>query len=156
LSVGPGLQVVLELFDKEGPEGPTPFSEADRQLTGAAAELGAEVLRQALAERQEQRVLADALVAAKEVGEAVAQSLEEGAEPRPEEPPPPSVLERLREGLEGNAGAAVDAGPTLRLAEAIRVLALRYGPTAVAHCTSLVEGVRKLLDETTGAVEGSP
>jgi ActR/RegA family two-component response regulator len=156
LSVGPGLQAVLELFDKEGPDGPLAFTEADRQLTRAAADLGAEMLRQALAERQAQRVLAEALAAALEAGDAVAQSLEGGPPPRPEDPPPASVLERLREGLEGNAAAAVDAGPTLRLAEAIRVLALRYGPPAVAHCTALVEGLRKLLDETTGAGEGSP
>ena len=67
------------------------------------------------------------------------------APPDPEEPPPSEVLERLREGLR-DTSAAVDAGPTLRLAEAVRVLALRYGPEAVEHCTRLVEGVHALLD----------
>src|SRR5262249_46043429 len=60
LPVASGVQVVLELFDKQGPhEGPDAqrFTEVDHQLVGAAAEVGAEMLRHALAERQTQQVL---------------------------------------------------------------------------------------------------
>jgi ActR/RegA family two-component response regulator len=144
LSVAAGLQAVLELFDKQGGG----FTEADRQLAAAAADFGAEMLRQALAERQTHRVLFDAVEAALGASDRVAQSLD-GAGPRPEDPPPPAVLEQLREGLD-TVGDSLDAGATLRLAEAIRVLAVRHGPSAVNHCIQLVEGLRQLLDEMTG------
>jgi hypothetical protein len=145
LSVAPGLQAVLELFDKQS-EGA--FTESDRQLAAAAADFGSEMLRQALAERQMHRVLFDAVEAALGASDSMAQSLD-GTGPRPEDPPPAAVLEQLREGLDSD-GDAVDAGATLRLAEAIRVLAVRHGPSAVTHCIRLVEGVRQLLDEMTG------
>ena len=41
----------------------------------------------------------------------------------------------------------------MRLAEAVRVLAVRHGPAAVKHCIAMVESLRKTLDEITG---GSP
>jgi hypothetical protein len=59
------------------------------------------------------------------------------------------VLDRLKSGLAGGATEAIDAASTLRLAEAIRVVALRHGPRAVDHCTRLVEDLRRLLDEVT-------
>jgi ActR/RegA family two-component response regulator len=163
LSVQPGLQVVIELFDKEGPGGePASFDEADRQLARAASAFGADILRQALAERQTHRVLFDAVAAALRAGDAVAGALPGGAAataPRGGEPaagpPPADVLEQLAAGLRGSEAESIDARHTVRLAEAIRVLALRYGPTALEHCTRLVEGARALLDEVTGgAPEG--
>ena len=63
----------------------------------------------------------------------------------PDDPTPSAVLEQLKEGLSANAGP--DAGETLRLAEAVRVLALRHGTAAVCHCTEMVESLRRLLDE---------
>jgi ActR/RegA family two-component response regulator len=156
LSVTPGMQVVLELFDKVGPAGqPTHFSDADRQLVRAAADFGTEMLRQALSERQTQRMLFDAVAAALGAGDAVARSLQGSPPPRPEDPPPDAVLNQLRQGLSEHV-VAPDSGPTLRLAEAIRVLSLRYGPPAVEHCTRLVEGLRGLLDEVSGAGETGP
>jgi len=74
-----------------------------------------------------------------------------GPPPRPEDPAPAAVLEQLRQGLRGPAGSAAEAGEAVRLAEAVRVLAARHGPAAVRHCVRLVEGVRDLLDEATGA-----
>jgi ActR/RegA family two-component response regulator len=145
LSVAPGLQAVLELFDKHGSAS---FTEADRQLAAAAADFGTEMLRQALAERQMHRVLFDAVEAALGASDSMAQSLD-GAAPRPEDPPPAAVLEQLREGLDAGS-EAMDAEATLRLAEAIRVLAVRHGPSAVNHCIRLVESLRQLLDEMTG------
>ncbi|MGH7222308.1 MAG: response regulator, partial [Gemmataceae bacterium] len=106
-----------------------------------------DMLRQALAERQMHRVLFDAIEAALGASDSMAQSLA-GAAPRPEDPPPAAVLQRLREGLH-ESGEAMDADATLRLAESIRVLAVRHGSSAVQHCIRLVESLRQLLDEMT-------
>jgi ActR/RegA family two-component response regulator len=153
LAVAPGLQAVLELFDKEGARGEAlAFDDADRQLARVAAELGADVLRQALAERQTQRVLFDAVGAALRTSDEVARTLRPAEEPSPQIAPPAGVMEQLHAGLSGAVGA-IDADSTLRLAEAIRVLALRYGPRAVEHCITLVKDLRGLLDEVTGAGE---
>jgi hypothetical protein len=143
LSVAPGLQAVLEVFDKPGAGG---FTEADCRLAGAAAELGTELLRQALTERQARAGLFEAVAAALKASESMADSLR-GA-PRPEEPPPDAVLEPLRQAWPG--GDAIDADEAVKLAEAVRVLGLRHGPAAVRHCTRLVEAVRQLLDEAAG------
>jgi hypothetical protein len=151
LSVAPGLQVVLELFDKDTPDAAA-FTDADRRLAAAAADFGAEMLRQALAERQTQRVLFDAVEAALAASDSMAESLR-GASARPDDPPPEAVLERLKDALSGSTGAAMDAGETLRLAEAVRVLALRHGPSAVRHCTEMTESLRRLLDEAAGVEE---
>lgn len=143
LAVGPGLHVVLELFDKPDRD----FDEADRQLVAAAADLGAEMLRQSLAGRQTHRVLLDAVAAALGAADHAAETLR--GDPRPEEPPPADVLDRLRAGVAA-PGSPLDADATLRLAEAVRVLAVRHGPAAVRHCTRLVESLRELLDSATG------
>jgi two-component system nitrogen regulation response regulator NtrX len=150
LAVAPGIHVVLELFDKEAADG---FTEDDRRLVGAAADFGAEMLRQALAERKMHEVLLDAVAAALNAGDVVAGSLAGSPSSRAEEPPPPSVLDQLRQGLEATPGTALTADDTLRLAEAVRVLALRHGPPAVRHCIRLVEDLRELLDSLTGAGE---
>jgi two-component system nitrogen regulation response regulator NtrX len=73
MSVAPGVQVVLELFDKEGA-----FTEEDRHLVGAAADFGVEMLRQALAQRQTHQVLFDAVEAALGASESVVESLAGG------------------------------------------------------------------------------
>ncbi len=153
LSVASGVQVVLELFDKQDARGELiagGFGEEDHRLIGAAADLGAELLRLALAERQTHQVLFDAVAAALDAGDSLAESLQGAAAERPEEPPPAVVLDRIRAGLNASAGATVDADETLRLVEAIRVLAVRHGPVAVAHCIRLVESLRGLLDSVTG------
>jgi two-component system, NtrC family, nitrogen regulation response regulator NtrX len=146
MNVSAGVQVVLELFDKVGE-----FTEDDRRLVAAAADFGAEMLRQALAERQTHQVLLDAVGAALGASESVAASLRGGAAARAEEPPPAAIMDQLRQGLSAAPAPAADAGETLRLAEAVRVLALRHGPAAVRHCTRLVDEVRALLDEITEA-----
>jgi ActR/RegA family two-component response regulator len=144
LRVGPGAHVVLELFDKPV------FTDDDRKLVAAAADIGAELLRQALAERQTQRLLFDAVQAALTSSENVTRTLAYSPEPRPEEPPPADVLERLRQGLADNPNAVTDAGTGLELVEAVRVLAVRHGPEAVRHCVTMVEDLRRLLDGITG------
>lgn len=139
ISVSPGTQVVLELFDKQDE-----FTSADRHLVRAAAAFGGDLLRQALAEHQTQRVLFDAVEAALHAGDAVTQTLQTGASP------PADVLEHLHQGLRGSEVEGLDAKAMLRLAEAIRVLALRYGPRALEHCTRLVEDLRGVLDAICG------
>jgi hypothetical protein len=154
--VGPGVQVVLELFDKQGshPAGEDrAFTAADHRLLAAAADFGAEMLRQALAERQMHQMLFDAVAAALGASDSVAASLQGSAEQRREEPPPAAIMDQLREGLSANTAATVDAEETLRLAEAVRVLAVCHGPAAVRHCIRLVENLRELLDAVTGAGE---
>jgi hypothetical protein len=111
------------------------------------------MLRHALAERQMHQLLFDAVDAALGASRSVAQSLQRTGSERPDEPPSQAVMNRLREGLSANATATVDADETLRLAEAVRELAVRHGPGAVRHCIRLVESLRQLLDSVTGAGE---
>src|SRR5262249_23647595 len=155
MAVAPGIQVVLELFDKRAPGNgqAEAFTAEDQRLVAAAADFGAEMLRQALAERRTHQVLFDAVAAALGASHSVAESLRRPPAERRDEPPSAAVLDRLREGLGANASAAVDAEETLRLAEAVRVLAVRHGQAAVRHCTCLVENLRQLLDSVTGAGE---
>lgn len=144
--VGPGFHVVLELFDKPA------FTEDDRRLVAAAADIGAEMLRQALAERQTSRLLFDAVEAALRASEDVSKVIAyDPAADRPDGPPPPAVLERLRLGLDSDVNSVVDADTGLKLVEAVRVLAVRHGPGAVQHCVTVVESLRKMLDGVTGA-----
>ncbi len=157
LAVAPGVNVVIELFDKQTERGEVgPFTPDDHRLIGAAADFGAEMLRQALAQRQTHQLLLDAVAAALGASDTVVESLRGTAAERREQPPPAPVLDRLREGLRAAAGSAVAAEDTLRLAEAVRVLALRHGAPAVRHCVRLVEELRGLLDTVTGAGEVRP
>jgi two-component system nitrogen regulation response regulator NtrX len=157
LAVGAGTHVVFELFDKQkGTGGPaeTGFSIEDRRLAAGAADIGAELLRQALAKEQVHQILIDAMESALHAGESVAQTLHEPTSTKPQDPLPPSMLDQLREGFT-SAGATLDGAETLRLAEAIRVLAVKHGPVAVEHCIQLVESLRTLLDRVTDGESSS-
>jgi DNA-binding NarL/FixJ family response regulator len=147
LEVAPGIQVVIELFDKPA------FTPEDQQLAAAGAELGSELLRQALAERQTHQLLLSAVGSALEASESMATSLHAGQAEKQKEVPPVEVLEQLREGLDAARSKPMDPEDTLRLAEAVRVLAVKHGPAAVKHCTRLVQDLRELLDTVTGAGE---
>lgn len=149
VAVVPGHQVVLELLDKTIDGIPAAFTTQDRQVLRVAAELGGELLRQALSEKRTQSVLFDAVAAALHLGDAVRQTIEGSTTAPPL--PPADVLDLLRDGLRDTSADAIDADSTCRLAEAIRVLALRYGEPAVRHCILLVENLRTLLDDVTGA-----
>jgi ActR/RegA family two-component response regulator len=154
LNVAPGVQMVLELLDKQGPEGlaDSGFTDEDHRLVRATAHLGAEMLRQALAQRQTHQVLFDAVGAALGASDSVEATLRGKAAERLEQPPPVAIMDRLREGLSASVTTGtMSPDASLRLAEAIRVLALRHGPPAVQHCTRLVEGLRELLDTVTGS-----
>jgi hypothetical protein len=143
LPVGAGTVVVLELFDKPSPG----FTDADRRLVAAAAEVGTDLLRQSFAERQTHRLLFDAVEAALQATSGVTEML---AVPADGEGPPAVVMEKLKAGLASDANAVADAETTLRLVEAVRSLAVRHGPAAVDHCVKVVKDLHKLLDGFTG------
>jgi two-component system, NtrC family, nitrogen regulation response regulator NtrX len=151
MTVAPGVQAVLELFDKKGG-----FTAEDQRLVSAAADFGTELLRQALTERQTHQLLFQAVEAALGASAHVAESLRGSASERQKQPPPAPVMDQLRKSLNANLGAAIDSTDTLRLAEAVRVLAVRHGPAAIQHCIQLVESLRGLLDTLTGAGETRP
>jgi hypothetical protein len=166
------MTVVLELFDKQLPpplataagergrgEGAqvssTAFTEDDRRLVSAAAEFGAEMIKQALGERQMQGMLVDAVAAALKSSQSVAATLAPVAERRGQAPPlaappPAPVLEQLRQSLEQFALGQVDPDQALKLAELLRVISLRHGRQAVQYCIGLLEGVDQLLRTATG------
>jgi len=159
LAVGHGINVVLELFDKQGPTGevlPSGFTDSDRRLVAVAAELGTAMMRQALSERQMHQVLFDAVGAALHAGDSLVDSMKGSQGDRLEEPPNDRVLQQLREGLTAHGVRGQSCEETLELAEAIRVLALRHGQAGVRHCIHLVESVRDLLDHVTGSGENQP
>jgi ActR/RegA family two-component response regulator len=148
LPVAPHLQAVIELFDKR-PGGADGFTAEDQRLLQTAAVFATDLLRQALANRQTHQLLLEAVGAALGASDNVAQSL--AAAPVPaRQPPPAQVLDQMRTALDSTAGAPIDSADSLRLAEAIRVLALSHGRPAVQHCTRLVESLRELLDQVAG------
>ncbi len=145
--VAPGLHAVLELLDKQ--VAGTSFSAEDKGLAQAAANLGTELLRQALGQRQTQQLLLDAVGAALGAGEQMAQTLGGTTARSLEQPPPVEFLDQLRQGLSMGSNDRAGAEQSLRLAEAIRVLSLKHGRHALDHCLHLVEQVRTLLDLVT-------
>jgi DNA-binding response OmpR family regulator len=138
MTVASGTQVVIELFDKS-----TGFSADDQHIARAAANLGVELMRQALGQRITHELLFDAVAAALKASDQMTASLQGDAKP------PPQVLEQLRAGLQETheEGAEIN----LLLAEAIRGLSNRHGQPALEHCLRLVEETRTLLDRATGA-----
>jgi hypothetical protein len=153
LAVETGMHVVLELFDKRSAAGeidPKGFSEADVRLVRDAGEFGAEMLRQYLAQRQSHRILLDAVESALRAGESAAQTIGADTGPSAAEPPANPVLVQIRESLGPAGQGAMAPTDSVRLAEAIRVLATRHGQPAVRHCTGLIEGLRQLLDAAAG------
>ncbi len=141
LRVASDTVVVVELFDKASPG----FTEEDRRLIASAAEVGMDLLRQAVAERQTHQLLFDAVEAALH---ATAHLVDMPT--APDTAPPPSVMARLKEGLGADSNATAPPDTTLRLVEAVRALAVRHGPSAVEHCVKVVNDLRELLDEMTG------
>jgi len=142
LPAGSGTAVVLELFDKPDPG----FTEDDRRLVSAAAEVGGDLIRQAIGERGSHQLLFDAVEAALSASAGMQETLAD-----PAAPAPAAAMERLREGLGSDANAVADGDTTLKLIEAVRALAVKHGPAAVDHCVKLVTDLRNLLDAVTGA-----
>ena len=147
LSLESGVHVVIELFDREQPYGPV-----EQQLARSAAEVGTELLRQAMGQRDTHQLLLDAVGAALRASEQVSASLDAD---RGGQPPPSQVMEQLRASL---AVADTDGASEarLRLAEAIRSLASTHGAASLDHCLRMVQSVRELLDQTCGAEPYTP
>ncbi len=145
MNVAAGTHVVIELFDKAAG-----FNADDQHAARSAANLGSELMRQALGQRHTHQLLFDAVAAAMKVSEQMAASLSGAAAPGKA---PELVLEQLRAGLKNTSEDAAAAEISLRLAEAIRVLATKHGQPALEHCLHLVEQVRVLLDRATGPIE---
>ncbi len=120
MDVAPGVQAVLELFDKPGG-----FSPADERLAAELAAMGEDLLRQSLAGRRMNATLAQALQAAAR--------LRDGVAPAAEAPP-----------------TALAPDGTMKLAEAIHALAARHGEPALEHCLRMVEALGGLLDTVVG------
>jgi two-component system nitrogen regulation response regulator NtrX len=146
LSVAPGLHAVIELFDKAN----GPFTPEDQRLVDAAADIGVELLRQALGQRQQHELLLDAVAAALTASDHVTAVLPSGAVSRPDEPPPAQVLDQLRQSLSASGPDGASAEQSVALAEAIRVLAVKHGPVALEHCLRAVQNVTTLLNKITG------
>jgi DNA-binding NarL/FixJ family response regulator len=136
LAVGGNVAAVVELFDKPG----AGFTPEDRRLAAAAAAVGSVLLQQALADRQAQRTLFDAV-------EAALNSTHLTGAPASELPA--AVRQSLQTSL-ARGNSAVDGGAAVELAEAIQALAARHGDAAVRHCQRLVAEVTRLLDAVTG------
>jgi CheY-like chemotaxis protein len=137
LAVGGGVVAVLELFDKPAPG----FTTEDRRLAAAAANVGTEMLKQALTDRQTQKTLLDAVDAALKATDNAAPT---GAAHLSE-----SVLDAMRTSLE-RPNAAIGGKDVLALAEAIQTLAAKFGDPAVRHCLALVRQLASTLDEVAG------
>lgn len=135
LAVGGNVAAVVELFDKPPPG----FNDDDRRLAAAAAAVGSTLLQQALADRQAQRTLFDAVDAAlksTETSGSIAAL-------------PESVRQSLQSGVD-RSDSVVGGAAAVELAEAVQVLAARHGDAAVRHCQQLVAEVTRLLDAVTG------
>jgi len=141
LPVGAGLQAVLEIFDRPGG-----FRDEDRYHAAAAAAIGTELLRQALAVQQTRRTLFDAVAAALEATQRL--TIDETASGLAVNgTPSAAVLDRLRADLESARSAGINGEASLRLAQAVRGLSETYGPAAVEHCIRLIESVQVMLDD---------
>lgn len=157
LTTGASMQVVLELFDKQDETGQIQtegFTLADRQLVESTAELGGALLRQALSEQRSQRALFDAIRAALAASDSLVESLKTSTNGMTA-PPPEEVLDELQRDLQSQSDNAMSSAETVRLAEAIRVLALCHGSVAVDHCLRYVESLRSLLDSVSGVEDFS-
>ena len=140
MTVMAGTHVVIELFDK-----PSGFSADDQHIARSAANLGVELMRQALGQRQTHALLFDAVAAALRASDQMAASLQGASRP------PQEVLDQLRAGLQSTHEEGAEL--SLSLAEAIRALAAKHGQPALEHCLKLVVEVQSLLDRSTDSFE---
>src|SRR5262249_12828267 len=110
LAVAPGVHVVLELFDKQAGAGkPAAFTDEDHRLVRAAADVGAELLRHALAQRQTRQVLFDAVAPAPRPSGPGARG-PRGRRPRAAPPPGAGGGRRRPPGGPGGGGGQVRRG----------------------------------------------
>ncbi len=94
------------------------------------------------------------MAAALGAGEQMVETLSGTSAQRLKNPPPAEVMQQLQKGLSTGVSDRAAAEQSVRLAEAIRVLALKHGPPALDHCLRLVEQIRALLDQVTEGAHG--
>src|SRR5262249_42603827 len=123
------------------------FTDEDHRLVRAAADVGAELLRHALAQRQTRQGLFGAVAAALGASDSGAQSLRGSPAQRPGPPAPLAVPDPRREGPTAPPAAAAEGagggGPG-------GVVARRAGPPAVKRRPRVVEDLRARLGRATG------
>ena len=148
MMVSPGLHAVMELLDKTTP-GAT-FGAEDKRLVQSAAGLGTD---SALLPGR-WHTPPDTATAAGRGGCRPGRQPRDGRHPaRHNRPAAGRAAARASSRAIASGVGAADSGDrmgaeqTLRLAEAIRVLAVRHGSPALEHCLRLVEEVRALLDQ---------
>jgi two-component system nitrogen regulation response regulator NtrX len=143
MAVAPGVQAIIELFDKPGG-----FLPADKRVVRAGVVVGTDLLRQAFAERQNHRILFDAVEAALGASETLAATMQRGAEPQATQAPSAVALNSLRENLQRQLGPGIDTDHVLNLLQAVRDLAVAHGPAALRHCLQIVESTAVLLGQS--------
>lgn len=148
IAVAPGIQAIIELFDKPGG-----FVAADKRAVRAGVAVGAELLRQAFAERQSQRMLIDAVHAALGASESLTASMQQGVEAPSAQAPSASAIISLQESLQNQLGPGIDSKEVLSLLQAVRDLASAFGPAALSHCLQIIESTASLLGQVS-ATEG--
>jgi DNA-binding NarL/FixJ family response regulator len=139
MAIGDGIVGAIELFDKQGGV----FTSEDVQVAQATADLGVDLLRRSLAERQGQKWLIDALAAALHATEQVRNLLHEDR-------PPPEVLEQIKQGLVHSGTSEGDSEAVVQLLEEVRSLFRQHGSRAVEYCTRMIRDLRQLLTMSWG------
>jgi ActR/RegA family two-component response regulator len=145
LTTGGQTQAVVEVFDRQGPEGrmdPAGFSGHDEETAASAAILGSALFRQAVGEKSARQILLRALEAASDSARALDRSIRGPVSAEAE-----TISQVSRSLAEAPDGMSPES---LRLLELVRDLERRHGSQALAHCTRLVADVGRLLDSTAG------
>jgi ActR/RegA family two-component response regulator len=147
LAVASGVVAIIELFDKDGG-----FTAEDRRVLRAGVGVGTELLRQAFAERQSQRMLIETVEAALGASDLLAATIQSSPASR-------SIgndaLNSLKENLQRQLDPGVESEEVVRLLQAVRTLAATHGPDAIRHVLRIVESTAKLLEED-GVRETAP
>jgi two-component system, NtrC family, nitrogen regulation response regulator NtrX len=143
MAVASGVQAIIELFDKPGG-----FLPADKRVVRAGIVVGTDLLRQAFAERQNHRILFDAVEAALGASESLTATMQRGVGPQATQAPSAVALNSLRENLQRQLGPGIDTDHVLQLLQAVRDLAVAHGPAALRHCLQIVESTAVLLGQS--------
>lgn len=153
LKIGSAMQAVIELFDKQDASGTivaSGFTESDRCLVRDSATLASALLRQTFSQRQNNQLLLNAVTSALKTSDSLAQPLKGTVQERMATPLPDDILVQFRKGLASTGVSPKASEEMVQLAEAIRVLGLRYGAAGLRHSRVVIDQVRELLDEVQG------
>jgi hypothetical protein len=133
--------VAIELFDR--PQG---FTAREKAIVADSTEFSSDLLQQVLAQKQIERLLADALTTAL----AVSDQLTNPGMAISSDELPSAVLDQFKLNLQQATNPVMDSESTLELAHAIRELATKHGPGAVRRSLAIIREAQAMLDEATG------